>query len=98
MVVKNVIVKGKKVYIRTHNEANGKTRTYALGKTKVFTNVVVTKNGFKANVLARDGNLAVMKITIDHKGKMVGAVIDHPKVHLNIVNTKNEVTVSVKKK
>ena len=82
MVIKNVVVKGKKVYIRTHNEANGKTRTYALGKTKVFTNVVVTKNGFKANVLARDGNFAVMKITIDHKGKMISCEINHPKVVL----------------
>ena len=96
MVVKNVIVKGKKVYIRTHNEANGKTRTYHLGKTKVFTNVVVTNNGFKANVLARDGNLAVMNITVNRNGKVVGAVIDHPKVHLNIVNTKNGATVSVR--
>lgn len=98
MVVKNVIVKGKKVSIRTHNEANGKTRIYALGKTKVFFDVKVTSEGFRATAVARDGRVGTMDIIIDRKGKMVGVTIDHPKVDLNIINTKNEVTISVKKK
>lgn len=98
MITKHIVIKGKKVSVRTHNETNGTTRTYLLGKTKVLTNIVITKDGFRANVLARDGNVAVMDIIINKKGKMVGVTIDHPKVDLNIINTKNEVTISVKKK
>ncbi len=98
MIVKNVIVKGKKVKLQTVNTEKGKVRTYTLGKTKVLTNVKVTNEGFSATAVARDGRIGTMDIIIDHKGKMVGVTIDHPKVHLNIVNTKNEVTLSVKKK
>ena len=98
MITKHIIIKGKKVSVRTHNETNGTTRTYLLGKTKVFTNTAITKDGFRANVLARDGNVAVMDIIINKKGKMVGATIDHPKIHFNVVNSKDEVTISAKKK
>ena len=98
MITKSVIVKGKKVSIQTTNETNGKTRTYHLGKTKVFFDVKITSEGFRATTVARDGRVATINITVNRNGKVVGAVIDHPKVHLNIVNTKNEVTVSVKKK
>ena len=98
MITKHIIIKGKKVSVRTHNETNGTTRTYTLGKTKVFTNIAITDNGFRANVLARDGNVAVMDIIINKKGKMIGATIDHPKVHFDVINSKDEVTISAKKK
>lgn len=98
MIIKKIITKGKKVKLQTIDTKSGKTRTYPLGKSDVFTNVKITKEGFRASGIARDGNLAVMKIIIDRKGKMVGVTINHPKVDLNIIDTKNEVTISVKKK
>ena len=84
MITKHIIIKGKKVSVRTHNETNGTTRTYTLGKTKVFINVAITDNGFRANVLARDGNVAVMDIIINKKGKMVGVTIGHPEAKMVI--------------
>ena len=98
MITKSVIVKGKKVSIQTTNETNGKTRTYHLGKTKVFKDVFVTTKGFSAVVIARDGGVAMMDITISNKGKIIGCDINHPKFDLSTINTKNEVTLSVKKK
>ena len=98
MITKHIIIKGKKVKIQTTNTETGTTRTYPLGKTKVFINVAITKDGFRANVLARDGNVAVMDIIVNKKGKMIGATIDHPKVRLNVINSKDEVTITAKKK
>ena len=96
MITKNVITKGKKVKLQTVNTKMGKVRTYHLGKTKVFFDVKITSEGFRATTVARDGRVATINITVNRNGKVVGAVIDHPKVHLNIVNTKNGATVSVK--
>ena len=98
MITKHIVIKGKKVKLQIIDTKSGKTRTYPLGKSDVFTNVKITKEGFRATGISRDGNVAVMDIIINKKGKMVGATIDHPKVHFNVVNSKDEVTISAKKK
>ncbi len=84
MIIKNIVVKGKKVKLQTTNTETGKVRTYPLGKTKVFIDVKTTDDGFKASGLARDGNIVVMNFSIDHKGKMVAVTFDHPKTKMLI--------------
>ena len=84
MIIKNIVVKGNKTKLQTINTENGKVRTYPLGKTKVFTEVKTTKGGFKAKGIARDGNVATIEFSINHKGKMVGVTIDHPEAKMVI--------------
>ena len=98
MVIKNVVVKSKKVYVQTVNTEKGKVRTYLLGKSDVFTNVKITKEGFSATAVARDGHVGKMDIVIDKKGKMIGIVVDHPKANMKVISTKKEVMLHVKKK
>ena len=98
MITKNVITKGKKVKLQTIDTKSGKTRTYPLGKTKVFFDVKVTKEGFSATAVARDGRVGTMNITVNRSGKVVGVVVDHPKVHMKVISTKKEVMLHVKKK
>ena len=84
MIIKNIIIGKKKVKLQTTNTETGKVHTYPLGKTKVFTEVKTTKGGFKAKGIARDGNVATIEFSINHKGKMVGVTIDHPKTKMVI--------------